>query len=454
MKNQGLFTTAPKARIGSPLFWRIYIPIVAVSVVAMFFCLQPLRQWLETYEAAQPKNVSAQIFEDYFSDPDWKEIYALSGAKDTPYEGVLAYDEYMKAKVGSEKLTYQRVESEIPELYKYNVYLGNEKIAAYTIANSVETKIPQWELSSVEIYIERSVCVTVEKAPGYTVYINDVALDDSLTVRSTVTVAEKYLPEGVHGYRIDQQHLSGLLIDPAVRVVNESGEEIALTQDPETGIYKLQAPDSPSITEEEKMLAWNAALADAKFSMRKISATALKKYFDENSKLYKDIIKNPLFIQKHQSSYIDESAIEVSQFYRYSEDCFSAKVKLEVNVIRNNGTTKTYPLDKTYFFTRNAQGKYLVTNYTNEDAQEEISQIKLQFIISEEAQVTQMVSSGANTVTLPPIPVEGDVEFVGWAVKTESEGTTTMTVRLLPSGEVLGDLEPMILYPAFQAKQP
>ena len=180
----------------------------------------------------------------------------------------------------------------------------------------------------------------------------------------------------------------------------------------------------------------------------------LSVYFDENSKLYKDIIKNPLFIQKHQSSYIDESAIEVSQFYRYSEDCFSAKVKLEVNVIRNNGTTKTYPLDKTYFFTRNAQGKYLVTNYTNEDAREEISQIKLQFIISEEAQVTQMVSSGANTVTLPPIPVEGDVEFVGWAVKTESEGTTTMTVRLLPNGEILGDLEPMILYPAFQPKQP
>jgi hypothetical protein len=61
-----------------------------------------------------------------------------------------------------------------------------------------------------------------------------------------------------------------------------------------------------------------------------------------------------------------------------------------------------------------------------------------------------MVDIGAETVQLPEVTAPAGQKLAGWAVKSFNGETVTMTVRLLPTGEILGGLEPMELYPVYQ----
>ena len=88
-----------------------------------------------------------------------------------------------------------------------------------------------------------------------------------------------------------------------------------------------------------------------------LMAGILRSLGDGKSPLYAMIVKNPLNLQKYTSAAVDESSITVSDYRRYSQELFSARVKLTQNIIRKDGTLKVYKLDKTYFFTKNSSGK-------------------------------------------------------------------------------------------------
>ena len=103
------------------------------------------------------------------------------------------------------------------------------------------------------------------------------------------TTAESYLPEGVHGYRLEQQQLTGLLTEPEVTVKDAEGNDVPVTKDPETGIYHLPVTIMEA-TEAEKQLALNAIQAYAKYMIRADSLDAVKACFDINSEIY-DVIR-------------------------------------------------------------------------------------------------------------------------------------------------------------------
>jgi hypothetical protein len=447
-------TAAPvKSRKGIIIFLCLYGVLTALIVVGLFQLMNPLRRHLTAYEAAQLKNQSARIFDELFADPDWQEIYALSGTADTLYEGAEAYAAYMEAKVSGRELTCCEIYSPEPGVHQYQVVLGDEPIAVFTMTGGASSPadMPQWALGSVEIFFERRVGVTVEKRPEHTVYINGVALDDSFTIRTVETKAEKYLPEGVHGYRRVEQFVDGLLIQPEILVLDENGAAVSVVQDPETGIYTLQLPATAEMSEAEKTLARDAAIADAKFSMGAMTAAGLKKYFDEDAQVYADIVNNPISVQKNKGFSIDESAVQVGDFYRFSDEMFCANVKLTVNVTRKDDTLKKYELDKTYFFTRDSDGHMLVSAYTNEPVLERVEQVRLTFAVAGQ-RISIMTDSEADMEALPEVTAPDGQILTGWAERTDDgSGTITMTVRLLPTGAVLGALEPMTLYPVFQA---
>lgn len=440
-----------RSKKGLIIFLCFYILLVALFLLGIHRLLAPLPQKLSDYEAAQLEHQCPRFFEELFSNPDWKELYIRAGATDTAYEGAEAYVAYMEAKTQGRELTYREVYNELPGVHLYHVFLGDEKVAAFRLTGGENSasELPQWTLDGVDIFFERRESVTVEKKPEHTVYINGVALDDSHTIRTTSTKAEEYLPEGVHGYRLEQQYIEGLLLPPEVLVLDEHGEAVAMTQDTETGIYTPQPSEEPEMTDEEKTLVRNAAVADAQFSVGGVSASELRKYFNASSQVYQDIIDNPVVVQKHQSHSIDEASVVIGEYCQYSEMLFSVNVKMTVNVIRKNGSLKVYPMDKTYFFTCNDDGKYLVTGYTNEKIHEQVEQVRLTFVLNEEESVSFMVPSNADMVSVPELPIPEGEKPVGWATKTEGD-TITMTVRLMPDGSVLGDLEPMTLYPVCQ----
>ena len=378
------------------------------------------------------------VFDRLFAQPDWPMLYELAGENGNQFEGATTYGIYMQAKVGSQHLTYQEVHTDLPDTHRYLVYLGDEKIAVFTMGGSSD-----WKLNSLELFYEPTVSVTVEALPEHTVYVNGIALDDSYTIRTLQTIAEEYLTEGVHGYRRKWQAVSGLLVEPQIRVVDVDGMEVALERDSETGVYRPVADALAGMTEAEAVLARNAAIADARYAIGAISNVQLKESFDANSAVYKMLITNPRNLQKYTSASIDEKTIEVSEFCRYSDTLFSVNVKLTQQIIRTTGTLKIYQLDKTYFFTL-IDGNYLVTDYTNQHVTDRVEQVRLAF----EGGSSMMADVSAAAVAVPPVENE---DFLGWASRTVAEdGTVCMQVRILPYGTVLGHLEPMVLYPVFQ----
>lgn len=442
-----------RSKVGVILFLCLYAVMVIAILAVIFHQMKPLSQRLSDYEAAQLEHKCSEIFRSLFDEPDWEKIYDLSGTEDTPFEGAQAYAAYMEAKVGGAALTFRETQCGQADTHRYDVLLDTERIAAFTVNNqaNADSALPQWQLQDVEVFFTRSVRVTVEKKPEYTVYINDVALDDSFTIRIVTTNAEDHLPEGVHGYRMEQQYVTDLLVMPQVRVLDENGEAVAMNC--ENGIYTLASSDSAEMTEAEKTLARNAAVADAKFSMRRITATELSKYFDSSTQVYSDIVNNPLFIQSHKGFAIDESSISVGEYCRYSEDMFSAKVRLKVNITRKDDTIKVYELDKTYFFRKNESGTYLVVEYTNESVQKITERLRLTFVL-DDGQQSMMVDKAAQTVTVPQITAGDGKTFLGWATEAENGGKIIRTVRILPDGTVLGELESMVVYPVYADVSP
>lgn len=448
-----------KPRLGTVIFYSIYFICVAAALFAINALMVPLEDWLVTYQSSQPENKSQEIFTQLFAQPDWEALYTQAELTDTTFEGKEAFAAYMKEKVGTEALTYMETSAGLSGDRKYVVRLGDEKIATYTMTGTEneETKITTWELDTVELFFTRNRSVTVKKAPGQTVYINGVALDDSHTVKTTDTLAEEYLPEGVHGYRAEVQYLDGLLVTPEVTVKNADGTDAAVTVD-ENGIYTVAFPEMV-ISEEEEKIAIGAARANALFAIRAISTTELRKHFDASSKIYKSLCKTNMFLQVFHSYKVDDSATVVSDYYRYSDDLFSAHVFLRLNVIRTDGTVKAYDTATHYFFTRQENGEFRVTDLTNLNIQKHRDQVRLTFVTDEQT-ASMMVDASALHLTLPQVTVPNGQTFRGWAIQEQDEaGRTVMTIVFTPdeSGNVSLSgsqaLEPMTLYPVFETEK-
>lgn len=448
-----------KAKRGTVMFYSIYGFCVASIIIALLCVMAPLRNWLVRYEASQPEQKAQEVFNQLFADADWANLYTQAGMEETSFETKDVFAAYMDEKVGDAKLTYIETSAGLSGDHKYIVKLGDEKIATFRLTGGtdVQTEISTWELGTVELFFARNESVTVEVQPEQTVYINGIALDDSYIIRTITTRAEEYLPEGVHGYRAQQLQVKGLLKAPEVTVKDKDGNEVAVTLDEETGIYKT-ANEAAEMTEEYRKILLNAGLADGKYALRAISKADLRQHFDGSSQIYADIVGTHPFLQDYRGYVFDDSVTAVSDFYRYSDKLISGNVTLLLKVTRTNGTIKEIPLSKTYFMEKKGD-KFLVTQYTNVPVQEQVSQVRLTFLKDGEQIGSQMAASNAHSLTLPQITAPEGQEFKGWAVREEAEGKVTMTILFTPAEDGTVQitsqqtLEPMELHAVFEAKE-
>lgn len=450
-------STPKKRRAGTIVFYIFYVLLIAAIIAGFLFARNFLKDWLIRFESSQPVYKCEEVFNELFADPDWEAIYTLSGTEDTVYEGKASYAAYMAKKVGNQKLSYLETSAGLTGGKKYIVKLGDEKVATFTLTSrqDPESGIDSWSLGSVEIFFTRRHSVIVEKLPEYTVFINGVPLDDSHTIRTVETAAESYLPEGFHGYRLVQQQLTDLLTEPEVTVKDAAGNTVALSKDPETGIYRLPIVTMEA-TEEEKLLALNAIQAYAKYMIRADGIDAVKACFNTNSEIYDVIRKYEAWTMQSYASYAFTEP-EYSDFYRYSDSLFSIRVKLQLNVKRYNGSVKPYDLNSTLFLRKQEDGSWLAIDMTNANTQKIIEHVRLTFVDGTDVLSSELVDANTMELTLPSVtPPEGK-EFSGWVMQMDDgNGKITLTVIFHPteSGKVDlrggGDLEPMTLHAHYE----
>ena len=450
-----------KSKKGTIIFYSVYAALILVFVIAIAAVITPLKNWLISYEASQPDTMRQQVYDEYFATPNWDKLYDLAAIEDTAFEGKDAFVTYMNAKVAAatdSTLVCEETSAGLSGNHKYLLKLDGEKVATFILEPTGESRdaVTGWELGDIEFFFAREQSVTIEKLPGQTVTVNGVALDDSYTIRTVSTKVEDYLPEGVHGFRSEQQTVTGLLVAPNVTLTDENGQTVELIADPETGILKAKdQSNAQEIPEAHKNAAIEAAKNYSLFAIRKISSYTLSQSFDPNSELYKGAVNSLAFL-KAIESYSFRDDLTVEDYYYYGDDFFSARVSLTLDIRTVSGFDTHYDSNMTYFFRKNSNGKFWVVNGTNTITSDLVEQVRLQFVNGETKLESMMVNSAAATVTVPQVEAPEGQVFKGWAVKsTDENGNTNMTILLTPGeGNVANvasgvKLKPAVLYAVF-----
>lgn len=447
---------------GTYVFYGVYLAIILIFFIGIAIAMGALKDWLLTYQAAQPETKSQQVFQQLFSDPDWSSIYTIANP-DADSKIAEAYEEFMTELVGNDKLTFVETSGGLSGK-KYIVCHGNTGIATFTLtADNKDAEVPDWQLGEVKVFFDYrspNLSYNIVTLPSCTVTVNGEVLGEDHIIRTVSTKAEEYLPNGIHGYRLLEYRVTGLEEAPEIVIIDGAGAQVETTFDESTKTYTQVMPEAPTITAEndEYQAVLGAAKAWTEY-MIKGGTAGLKKYYDTSSQAYKNIVTGEIFRQSY-SSYTFAPEV-ITEYYRYSDTLFSAKINLVTTVIRKaDGYNKEFEVDCTYIFKKTG-GKWMVYDQVNMEIQEQITEVRITYkdadgnILSSE-----FVNAAAKFMTSPTVEVPEGKVFTGWYEETTDErGNVTLTPRFQAdeSGNINlagGDpLESMVLVPRFEDAQ-
>ncbi len=449
-------------RIGTVIFYLLYLMLIGAAAYGIHYGLGLLNDWLTVYEASQPDTRSQEIFDEIFADPDWGSIYDMAGLEGTQFEGKDAYVAYMNAKVGDSELTFSKTSAGLSGGQKYIVKLDDEKVATFTMQNPVtdELEIPEWTLDTVEAgFFTRNEDVTILTQPGRTVTLNGVPLDESYVVKTTSSVVDSYLPEGIHGQRTAMLYAKGFLVAPEVMVIDEDGNAVELEYDEATNTYSesmLANPVTKDISKEEYNALLNATQAYSK-AMIGADKEGWKKLFDKNSQIYSDIrglVDGNSFFKGWTRYNFEEEAI--TEYRSYTDTLFSARIQVTLNTYRTDGSVKPFEVNTTVFMEKNSSDKWMVTDLVNADIHAILTQVRLTWMQDGEVLASSMVDAAEKRLTPPAVTIPEGKEFIGWFTETtDADGNVTLSLVFAPTekGTIsLADdyvLEPMVLQARF-----
>lgn len=439
-------------------FFRAYFIITGLLVCALLIAMIPLRNWLIRFETTSPDNYSQQVFDSHFAQQDWGKVYDAAKMEESGFEGREAFIRYMQDKVAAaedKEISYYETSAGLSTDHKYIVMLGGEKIATFTLSGTVDSKTDKtdWSMTSLQLTVDRNCSIRVQSLPGYTVLVNGKTVSEDYIVRVISTKADDYLPEGVQGYSLLEYYVDGLMASPTVEVLNGDGNAVPTVFSAADNCYQLDLPVD-EMTDTVRDIILGAAKANALFAIRAIGTGELSKHFDSSTQIYKDLCNTPTFIQSYASYGFDESVTNISDFYRYNDSLFSARVTLQLDITRKNGTVKSLEMNTTYIFTKDSTGNYKVTNITNVNLQEQVEQVRLSFDCDGTILGTLMADVTAETITIPLPTVPEGKEFLGWASREVADnGQITMNILFVPDesgvAKIPANLEPTTLYAVF-----
>lgn len=453
-----------RVRVGTVVFYTVYLLIILAFLIGMSFVLKALQGWLVDFEASQPDHRSEEVFAQQFAQPDWTELYAMAGLQDTPFEGVDSYAAYMDRVVGDAPITMVETSAGLSGGKKYVVRagLGEDRwynFATFTLEDrkAEEDLISDWQLGKVELFtydpkapqsmgFQRKLGYRFVIEPSSTVTVNGVVLGEEYVQRTVATMAEEYLPEGVHGYRLAELWVDGLLTEPTIVITDAEGKVADVTFDEETSTF-VQNIDAPSMTDGERDTVVTAAKTYCQYMIGAVGAWDLRGYFDHETKIYNTITTNTTWMQGYSGFDFGEET--VTDYYLYSDSLFSAKVTVDLNVTRTDGTIKVYGLSSTFFLEKQEEG-WRVIEMTNVDVQEQTSMVRLTYVDGDKILASELVDAESRKLTPPQVTAPEGKVFRGWYVEagkldTGADGTITLPADY--------QLEPMTVYALFGAEE-
>lgn len=345
-----------------PLFYKIFVPVLLVAIIAAGVGIVILNDILADYEAVQPKHVADTVFEKYYLSRNFEALAekCTTESFETP-ETVAAY---LHEKYGDAEMSCTSGSS-ANGLPTYIVKVGDYKISSFTLKESAEKNSRGWtqyEEGEFVLYYDTE-SVSVIAPEGYRVSVNSVELNDGFIAESEIPGDEDdLLPEGVNGVRYTRYTVNGLLGEPTVTAVSEDGENAEVSFSEEDEAYRAALIYSDELEQTHRDYVLRAAEEYSKYMENDSWWGNVSPYFDPDSEVYESARTSlTMFVIDHTGYRFDD--VFVGEFYGYSEEVFSCRVSFTHVLEGRNSEYKDY-FDSTLIF-RLVDGKWRICGMIN-----------------------------------------------------------------------------------------
>jgi len=191
---------------------------------------------------------------------------------------------------------------------------------------------------------------------SYTLFINDIQIDDSFLVRDNIKTEET---NRLRLYRKIYRIPFGLSERPNISIVSAAGKE-GVIKEKETLLFVQEFVSDSDLEKQFKERAIAAAKTYTRFMTFDTTIRELQRYFESGTQIYQMIRTSEVyFYTPHKDSWFEKE--NASEFFPREDETFSCRVTFDNCIRRTASDLFRFPLDVTLFF-RKIGGQFMVYN--------------------------------------------------------------------------------------------
>jgi hypothetical protein len=308
----------------------IYVAALAVLIIGVWIFFY---SFIDGYEKGMAYNKIAQIAAQANENGIETILEDVEASND--FEDKASIIEYVKKLVLDKDITYKESKETTPNEPVYELCVDKKAFAKVYLKQDgyIKHHFKNWVIQTVDVadYLPEGSDITVLVTNDSTLYINDKAVDDTYITMEEATVdalvnVEQYLSSVP---KVKKYEVKGFIETPVVKVVDADGNSLPVSQNEK--VYEV-GYSNDSATESE----FATYVGDVSYAYARNFANLGKNIFNyimPNSDLYANIESaTTYFYPDSKISNTEFTSREITDFIRYSEDCFTCHVKYEYTI--------------------------------------------------------------------------------------------------------------------------
>ncbi len=343
------------------IFYIVYFTLIVLFLAGLFYGLAVFKEYLAGYENSRPIHTMEQVVDDYFLTEDKAPLLERSGFEISEYCTKEAVVTYLGEVIDEENFQYFNNGGNDKELF-YSVVSNELKIANVTLSLSDEPDaegFPVYTLGGIELTIGGSGGLSIEAPAGYSVLVNGQPLGEELVSGEAVeTESCAHMYGDAEGIRLVKYKLEGIFGTPEITATDKNGEAVDGIFSDESGVFYTVPVNYKEIPEELKNRVLAASECYAAYMQKDKAFWEIGTYVDRTSELYTNLRNTAVkWANPHNGYSIVDP--EVSEFYYYSDDVISCRVKF-LHVLHGYGGNNYEENFDMTFYLRNVNGRYMI----------------------------------------------------------------------------------------------
>ncbi len=350
-----------------PKFWRIYIIVVLVFLVAIAGGLIYLWNAMAEYEKSTPEYALAAV-DAVFAADQYDQLAENAKIENSLYESNDVRSALLQERLDAGQLQTARMAGEgTATQHVYQVKNEENIIGSFNLVYKDEGMFGYWQIENPQIIPVLWGEVTVRLPSTYQLIINGVPAGEELVLQTDVAYDElEKLSDDVAKPTQTEYSIANLYAQPSISVIDELGGEmdisileeapwtVAFSQEAEQQTQYYAEPQLPQPTEDLAGLQ-AMAIADAENYSRFLSDdnsfTQLAARLLPGSGIYKEMsMMETMFYTPHTSvSFTDE---KTNNIVRYSDDIFGIDVDYLYTVFRGQHRPYLFDTKVTFIYVR------------------------------------------------------------------------------------------------------